>query len=58
VIITTLESKPRDGRTHWSTRTVAKEAGVTQDAVVRMWHAYGLQPHRQETWKLSKDPQF
>jgi hypothetical protein len=56
VIITTLESTPRDGRTHWSTRTVAKEAGATQNAVVRIWHAYGLQPHRQETWKLSKDP--
>ncbi len=58
VIITTLESKPPDGSTHWSTRTMAQEAGVTQNAVVRIWHAYGLQPHRQETWKLSKDPQF
>lgn len=58
VIITTLESRPPDGSTHWSTRTMAAEAGVTQNAVVRIWHAYGLQPHRQETWKLSKDPQF
>jgi transposase len=58
VIIKTLESTPRDGATHWSTRSMAQEAGVTQNAVVRIWHAFGLQPHRQETWKLSKDPQF
>jgi transposase len=58
VIIKTLEAKPRDGATHWSTRSMAQEAGVTQNAVVRIWHAFGLQPHRQETWKLSKDPQF
>ena len=58
VIIRTLESRPADGSTHWSTRSMAREAGVTADAVMRIWHAYGLQPHRQETWKLSKDPQF
>jgi transposase len=58
VIIKTLESKPADGSTHWSTRSMAREAGVTADAVMRIWHAFGLQPHRQETWKLSKDPQF
>ena len=37
---------------------MAKEVGVTADAVMRIWHAFGLQPHRQQTWKLSKDPQF
>ena len=57
VVITTLESKPKNA-THWSTRSMAKQAGVTPDAVMRIWHAFGLQPHRQETWKLSKDPQF
>ena len=57
VVITTLETKPKNA-THWSTRSMAKEAGVTADAVLRIWHAFGLQPHRQETWKLSKDPQF
>jgi transposase len=57
VIITTLESKPPDA-THWSTRSMARQTGVSADAVMRIWHAYGLQPHRQETWKLSKDPQF
>jgi transposase len=57
VIVKTLESTPRDA-THWSTRSMAKEVGVTQSAVHRIWKAFGLQPHRQETWKLSKDPQF
>lgn len=57
VVITTLESAPKDA-THWSTRSMAKEVGITPDAVMRIWHAFGLQPHRQETWKLSKDPQF
>jgi transposase len=57
VVITTLESQPKNA-THWSTRSMAKEAGVTADAVLRIWHAFGLQPHRQETWKLSADPQF
>jgi transposase len=57
VVITTLESVPKDA-THWSTRSMAKQVGMTPDAVMRIWHAFGLQPHRQETWKLSKDPQF
>jgi transposase len=57
VVITTLESKPKDA-THWSTRSMAREVGITPDAVMRIWHAFGLRPHRQETWKLSKDPQF
>jgi transposase len=57
VVIKTLETRPKDG-THWSTRSMAREVGVTQNAVLRIWHAFGLQPHRQETWKLSKDPQF
>ncbi len=57
VVITTLETKPKNA-THWSTRSMARQAGVTADAVMRIWHAFGLQPHRQETWKLSKDPQF
>jgi transposase len=57
VIVKTLESAPKDA-THWSTRSMAKEVGLTQSAVHRIWRAFGLQPHRQETWKLSKDPQF
>jgi transposase len=57
VIVKTLESTPKDA-THWSTRSMAREVGLTQSAVLRIWRAFGLQPHRQETWKLSKDPQF
>ncbi len=57
VIVKTLESTPKNA-THWSTRSMAREVGLTQSAVLRIWHAFGLQPHRTETWKLSKDPQF
>jgi transposase len=56
-IVKTLESTPKDA-THWSTRSMAREVGLTQSAVLRIWRAFGLQPHRQETWKLSKDPRF
>jgi transposase len=57
IIAKTLESVP-DGATHWSTRSMAREMGSTQTAVSRIWRAFGLQPHRQETFKLSKDPLF
>ena len=57
VIVKTLETTPKDA-THWSTRSMAKEVGLNQSAVQRIWKAFGLQPHRQETWKLSKDPLF
>jgi transposase len=57
VVIKTLETTPKDA-THWSTRSMAREVGLTQSAVLRIWKAFGLQPHRQQTWKLSKDPLF
>jgi transposase len=57
VIVKTLESTPRDA-THWSTRSMAAEVGLTQSAVHRIWKAFGLQPHRQDAWKLSRDPLF
>jgi transposase len=57
VITKTLESTPNDA-THWSTRSMANEVGLTQTAVSRIWRAFGLQPHRQDTFKLSKDPLF
>src|SRR3954447_9041391 len=56
VIVRTLETTPRDA-THWSTRSMAREVGLTQSAVHRIWRAFGLQPHRQDTFKLSRDPQ-
>ena len=57
VITRTLETTPRDA-THWSTRSLAAELGMSQSAVSRIWRAFGLQPHRQDSWKLSRDPQF
>lgn len=57
ILVKTLESTPKDA-THWSTRSMARSAGVSQRTVVRIWHAFGLKPHRQDTFKLSKDPLF
>jgi len=57
VITRTLETAPADA-THWSTRSLAAELGLSQSAVSRIWRAFGLAPHRQEGWKLSRDPQF
>lgn len=57
VLTMTLESVPRDA-THWSTRSMAKASGLTQSAVSRIWRAFGLRPHRVETFKLSSDPLF
>ncbi|HUP53341.1 MAG TPA: IS630 family transposase [Longimicrobiales bacterium] len=57
VITLTLEGKPEDA-THWSTRSMALRTGMTQSAISRIWRAFGLQPHRSETFKLSKDPLF
>jgi transposase len=55
IIIQTLESTPR-GQTHWSTRGMAKATGVSHSTINRIWRAFGLQPHRSETFKLSPDP--
>ena len=57
VIVQTLEASPRDA-THWSTRSLAAHVGLNQTAVARIWKAFALQPHRTETFKLSKDPLF
>ena len=55
VIVRTLESTP-PGATHWSTRDMAKATGLSHMTVSRIWAAFGLQPHRTETFKLSPDP--
>jgi transposase len=57
VLALTLESTPRDA-THWSTRSLASEAGLSRSTVSRIWRAFALQPHRSETFKLSKDPRW
>ncbi len=53
----TLEKRPPDA-THWSTRSMAKRCGLSQSTVSRIWRAFALQPHRAETFQLSKDPLF
>ena len=57
VVIQTLESTPR-GQTHWSTRELSKASGLSRMTISRIWRAFGLQPHRAETFKLSPDPQL
>ncbi len=57
VITRTLETRPKNA-THWSTRTIAEASGLNQNAIVRIWRAFGLKPHLQENFKLSTDPFF
>ena len=57
VIVKTLETTPK-GETHWSTRTMAKAAGMSHTMVGRIWRTFGLQPHVTESFKLSPDPQL
>ena len=57
VVVRTLESTPREA-THWSTRSMAEAAGISHMTVQRIWKAFGLEPHRSETFKLSANPQF
>ena len=57
IITRTLESKP-EAATHWSTRSLARETKWSHDTISRVWRAFGLQPHRQDKFKLSTDPFF
>jgi len=57
LIATTLNERPREA-THWSTRLLANKLKVSQSTVSRAWRAFGLQPRRAETFKLSIDPLF
>jgi transposase len=57
VIVATLETMPADA-THWSSRAMARASGISTSSVQRIWRAFGLQPHRAETFKLSNDPLF
>jgi transposase len=57
VIERTLRSTPKDA-THWSIRSMATATGFSHTTIRKMWSAFGLQPHRAETFKLSSDPLF
>lgn len=58
LIQTTLHSKPTDGTTHWSIRTLSAETGISSTSVHRYISLFGLQPHRSKSFKLSTDPFF
>ena len=55
VVRASLETLPKQG-THWTTRQMAKKMGLSQTAIVRIWHAFGLQPHWVDSFQLSSDP--
>jgi transposase len=55
VVVQTLETKPKGG-THWSTRSMAKQIGLSHSSIGRIWRTFGLQPHRTKTFRLSEDP--
>ncbi|MEV7118979.1 IS630 family transposase [Kitasatospora griseola] len=57
LVRTTLETKPKNA-THRPTRSMAERVGLSQSTVSRVWRAFGLQPHRSESFKLSTDPFF
>src|SRR6266496_631907 len=57
IVDATLQTKPA-GMTHWSCRTMAESQGVSKSTVNNIWRAHNLQPHRTETFKLSRDPKF
>src|SRR5690606_3445478 len=57
VVKATLETKP-PGQTHWSCRSLADAQGISKSTVNTIWQAHKLQPHRSETFKLSRDPKF
>lgn len=57
VIVTTLESTPQ-AATHWSRRKMAEKTGLSASTIGRIWRTFELKPHREDSWKLSNDPQF
>jgi len=57
VVNKTTQSTPTNA-THWSTRAMARAAGISEASVRRIWHAHGLKPHRTESFKISNDPDF
>jgi transposase len=58
ILDTTLKTRPGDGSTHWSVRTMASHLRVSRTIVHRVWQRHDVQPHRVEKFKLSNDPRF
>ncbi len=58
IVRVTLEERPDDGSTHWTTRSLARALGVSRETVRRVWGDHGLRPWRAETFKLSSDTRF
>jgi transposase len=58
ILATTLKTRPGDGSTHWSVRSLARQLGISRTIVHRVWQKHDVQPHRVERFKLSKDPHF
>ena len=58
ILAFTQQRQPADGSTHWSTRKLGKELGVSHMMVARVWAEYGLPPHRLEHYRASDDPEF
>jgi transposase len=58
VVTKTLEELPTDGSTHWSTRSLARDVGLSQPTISRIWGAFGLKPWPQDSFKISTDPNF
>jgi transposase len=56
LVTRTLTERGRGQDSHWSTRSMAAETGLSQSSVSRIWRAFGLKPHAVKTWKLSTDP--
>lgn len=57
IIRKTTQEKPENA-THWSTRSMARAVGISEASVRRVWHEHGLKPHRNQTFKVSRDPKF
>ena len=57
LVAKTLQSRPK-GSTHWSTRKMAKEMGISHDSVSRIWRTFGLKPHRSQSFQISNDPYY
>ncbi|MBX6543725.1 IS630-like element ISPsy1 family transposase, partial [Pseudomonas syringae pv. tomato] len=57
VVDQVLKGKPEDA-SHWSTRQMSRETGISPASVMRIWHAFGIKPHLEKTFKLSTDPLF